>query len=147
MQYPALIKDLKGHEVFPNSLLSVLSVFSCPLHESFDINFSSASPLGLKFQISPRGFSPCVSLPIMSLAYDIADGEPDEKPSHKTSSRPLPRQQDVIDGVVGDDDPAESGRDAPRDYARHDRSDMHRMGKIQELRVSGKTRVALRGGS
>ena len=69
----------------------------------------------------------------MSLAYDIANGEPHEKASHKPSLRAIPRQ-DVADG--GGDDLADDSRHGQRNYTRHDRSDMRRMGKIQELRVS-----------
>lgn len=69
----------------------------------------------------------------MSSRPKTAIGELLERPPNETSSRAIPPQTQ-FDAIVD----AETNNRKYSDHrsARNDRNDMHRMGKVQELRVS-----------
>ena len=68
----------------------------------------------------------------MSAGLDPVTGESPEKIPNETSLRAIQRQTQ-FDGIY-DADPNDSDY-SYRAFSRNDRSDMRRMGKIQELRV------------
>lgn len=60
------------------------------------------------------------------------EGEPLEKAPSETSLRPI-QGQTQFDGI--DDADASDSHYSHHGFSRNDRSDMHRMGKVQELKV------------